>query len=341
MDVYFSERHLLHRPKAFFRRGQAAQNPEAPERATALLDAAKNAGHKLIGVTGGQLGAISAVHSADYLDFLRFAWDRWQEFADSGSDIVAQAHPGRHMSGRPSGILGQIGYFIGDLNCPIMGGTWQAAEASASVAVEAAECVLGGAPVAYAMCRPPGHHAFSDMASGFCFLNNVAIAAQLMRARLSRTAILDIDIHHGNGTQDIFYERDDVLFVSIHVDPTNYYPFYAGFPEERGRGVGFGFTVNIPYPIESADPRVLAALDEGLHAIRAYAPDALLVSLGFDAHEHDPHGNGRVSTAGFAEIARRIAQLKRPTVLVQEGGYYSDHLGPALAAFLQSFEQAL
>jgi acetoin utilization deacetylase AcuC-like enzyme len=341
MNVYFSEKHHFHQPKAFFRRGRPAVNPETPERATALIDAAEKAGHKMIEVSGVRLDAVSAVHAADYLDFLQFGWDRWQEFADGSPEIVAQAHPGRHVSGHPSGILGQIGHYIGDLNCPMTRGTWQAAEASASVAIEAAESVLEGAPVAYAMCRPPGHHAFNDMASGFCFLNNVAIAAQHMRAKLGRVAILDIDIHHGNGTQNIFYDRDDVLFVSIHVNPTNYYPFYSGFAKERGRGVGLDYTLNVPYPIESKDASVLAALDLGLEAIRAYSPDALLVSLGFDAHEHDPHGNGQVSTQGFAEMAGRIARLERPTVLVQEGGYHSDHLGPTLAAFLQSFEHAL
>jgi acetoin utilization deacetylase AcuC-like enzyme len=200
--------------------------------------------------------------------------------------------------------------------------------------------VLGGARVAYALCRPPGHHAFADMAGGFCYLNNVAIAAELARARHARVAILDVDVHAGNGTQGIFYERPDVFFVSLHGDPSGFYPFFAGYADERGRGAGEGATLNLPLPHGTGDTGFLAALERGLDAIRRVSPGFLLVSLGFDASGHDPLSVLKVTDAGFAEIARRVAALGLPTVLVQEGGYLSDQLGQHLATFLGSFEAA-
>jgi acetoin utilization deacetylase AcuC-like enzyme len=197
--------------------------------------------------------------------------------------------------------------------------------------------VLGGAPVAYGLCRPPGHHAYADMAGGFCYLNNVAIAAQFMRRERARVAIIDIDVHHGNGTQGIFYERPDVFFASLHADPGNYYPFFAGYAEERGAGAGRGANLNLPLAHGSGDAAFLAALDDALAAIAGFAPEALLVSLGFDASAEDPLGILKVTTSGFAEAGRRIAARRLPTVLIQEGGYMSAVLGDNLAQFLAGF----
>ena len=202
-------------------------------------------------------------------------------------------------------------------------------------------CVLAGDPVAYALCRPPGHHAFADMAGGFCFLNNSAIAAERLRSVHPRIAILDVDVHHGNGTQAIFYRRADVMTVSVHVDPRHYYPFFWGHAEERGEGEGEGFNVNVPLPLGTGDDDWLAALARTLPLLEAHAPGALVVALGLDAYKDDPLQGMNISTAGFARIAACIAELGLPTVLVQEGGYPQPQLGANLASFLGGFEAAV
>jgi acetoin utilization deacetylase AcuC-like enzyme len=200
--------------------------------------------------------------------------------------------------------------------------------------------VLDGEDAVYALCRPPGHHAFRDVAGGFCFLNNSAIAAAHLRLRHERVAILDVDVHHGNGTQGIFYERSDVLTVSIHADPAFYYPYVWGYAHERGAGEGLGTNLNIPLALGTKDDGYLAAFDAAARTIRAFAPGALVVALGLDASEHDPLAGFAVTTEGFRRIGAAIAQLGLPTVLVQEGGYLSDILGTNLTAVLAGFEAA-
>ena len=338
MDVVYSPAHQRHQPKTFIRRGAVVANPEVPARAAMLLAAVGNSGHRIVAPDDFGAAPREAVHGKDYLDFLATIHARWQSLAGAAEEVVPNIHPGRHMSRRPVGPAGLVGYHAADTACPIGAGTWEASIASANVAVHAAALVREGARVAYALCRPPGHHAYADMAGGFCYLNNAAIAAQLLRGSLARIAILDIDVHHGNGTQGIFYERDDVFFASLHADPADYYPFFAGYAEERGAGAGIGCNLNLPLAPGSGDREMLAALDEALAAIGRYRPDALVVSLGFDASEHDPLGVLKVTCAGFAACARRIAGAGLPTVLIQEGGYMSAVLGQNLAGFLAAFE---
>ncbi|MBL8584062.1 MAG: histone deacetylase family protein, partial [Rhizobiaceae bacterium] len=215
--------------------------------------------------------------------------------------------------------------------------TWDSALWSAWTALAAADSVLAGEACAYALCRPPGHHAFADVAGGFCFLNNSAIAAQRLRNAAKRVAILDVDLHHGNGTQGIFYARDDVLTVSIHADPARFYPFFWGHAHERGEGPGLGANLNLPLPRKTGDAGFLDALEAALRRIRAHGPDALVVALGLDAFEGDPFGGLSVTTPGFSRIAEAIAGLRLPTAIVQEGGYLCDELGDNLAAFLTGF----
>ncbi len=206
--------------------------------------------------------------------------------------------------------------------------------------MHAARLVRDGADAAYALCRPPGHHAYADMAGGFCFLNNTAIAAQDLVATGRRVAILDVDVHHGNGTQGIFYRRADVLTVSLHADPLRFYPFFWGYAAERGEGEGLGANLNIPLPRGTGDAAYLEALARAMRRIRAFAPDALVVALGLDAHEGDPFKGLAITTGGFGRIGAAVRGLGLPTVLVQEGGYLSDDLGANLAAFLQGFSNA-
>ncbi|RVC57869.1 histone deacetylase family protein, partial [Mesorhizobium sp. M4B.F.Ca.ET.088.02.2.1] len=215
--------------------------------------------------------------------------------------------------------------------------TWNSSLWSAWSAVEAAEAVMAGAPSAYALCRPPGHHAFVDVAGGFCFINNSAVAAQVLRRSAARVAILDVDLHHGNGTQGIFYARPDVLTVSLHADPVRFYPFFWGYADERGEGAGLGYNLNLPLPRKSGDAAFLEALATAFQRIRAFAPEALVVALGLDAFEGDPFGGLSVTTPGFSRIGEAIAGLGLPTVIVQEGGYLCDALRDNLTAFLTGF----
>ena len=210
--------------------------------------------------------------------------------------------------------------------------------ASAASAVHAAALVLDSRDAAYALCRPPGHHAYADMAGGFCYLNNSAIAAQYLRRQADRVAIIDIDVHHGNGTQAIFYDRADIYTASIHADPANFYPFFWGHADEAGIGDGAGFNRNIPLPLGSDDRAYLRALSEVIDGARKTRPDMLVVALGLDASKADPLAGLQVTTEGFTEAGRLLGQMRLPTVLVQEGGYPSVELGVNLAAVLEGFE---
>jgi acetoin utilization deacetylase AcuC-like enzyme len=226
---------------------------------------------------------------------------------------------------------------MADTACPISADTWNSAYWSAETAATAADLVLDGERAVYGLSRPPGHHAFADMAGGFCFLNNSAIAAQHLRRAHDRVAILDVDLHHGNGTQGIFYARPDVLTVSIHADPIRFYPFFWGHASERGEGPGLGYNLNLPLPRHSADEPFLEALDAAIDRIRAFAPGAVVIALGLDAFEGDPFGGLSVTTDGFARIGERCAGLGLPTAIIQEGGYVCDALGDNLTAFLTGF----
>ena len=339
MKIVYSDKHAQHDPQTFIVRGVKQRSAEQPERATRLLDAAKGAGHDIIAPKAFGPGPAAAVHTPDYIDFLQTAARDWAKLPGASDEVVPNVHPARQPATYPKALAGRAGWHQVDMACPIGPHTWDAALAATEVATTAAETVSGGAREAYALCRPPGHHAFADMAGGFCFLNNTAVAAQHLRSKHARVAVLDVDVHHGNGTQGIFYERADVLTVSIHADPDNYYPYFWGHAHEAGSGAGDGFNLNLPLPLSSADAPWLAAGDEALARIRHFAPTALVVALGLDASESDPLQGLKVTGPGFAAMAAKIAQLGLPTVLVQEGGYLGDDLGRNLVQFLAGFEK--
>ncbi len=340
MHIVYSEQHRLHDPSGYISRGRIVPSAECPERADRLIEALHQAGYEHSGPQDHGLAPVAAIHSPDYLDFLMHGHAAWTALPGAGPEIIANAHPSRNAATRPEGIVGLAGYHMADTACPIGEGTWQAAHASAQVALTAADAVIEGAPAAYALCRPPGHHAYGDIAGGFCFLNNVAIAAQYLRRHHERVAILDVDVHHGNGTQGIFYDRADVFFASIHADPANFYPFFSGYAHERGDGDGHGYTLNLPLAPGSGDAVFLEALATALAAIRRYAPSLLLVSLGLDAQVNDPLGVLEVTTDGFAHIGAEIARLPVPTLIVQEGGYLCPELADNLMTFLRGFATA-
>jgi acetoin utilization deacetylase AcuC-like enzyme len=341
MQIVFANAQLGHQPSGFLVRGQRQPCPEIPARAQVLKDAAESNGHGLVAPESYGAGPRAAVHTPRYLRFLETAHERWQALPGASAEVIPNVHPNGRGGGYPESVVGQAGHHMADTACPLAAGSWPAIVASADTAVHASRLVQGGSPAAYALCRPPGHHAFADMAGGFCYLNNGAIAATDLRRQAARVAILDVDLHHGNGTQGIFYARADVLTVSIHADPSSFYPFFWGHASERGEGAGDGYNLNLPLPLGSGDEPFLAALERGLAEIRSFAPEALVVALGLDAFEGDPLAGLKVTTRGFEEICRRIGALKLPTVLVQEGGYPSPELGRNLVASLKGFEEGV
>ena len=337
MKVVFSDIQLRHAPAEIVASGKLVPHPEIPARAERLLAAALAAGleHETPAEYG--LEPIEAVHTARYLAFLEKIFVRWQRIPDASDDVFPNVHPPARGGLYPASAVGQVGYHVFDGGAPITADTWDSACWSAWSAVHAAYDVLAGARACYALCRPPGHHAGSDLAGGFCYLNNSAIAAQLLRGEYERVAILDIDVHHGNGTQDIFYERDDVFTVSLHADPVRFYPFFWGAANERGKGDGKGFNLNLPLPRGTGGDDYLAALDKALAAIAWFKPGALVVALGLDAYVGDPLAGLGLTTDDFGRVGERIADLGLPTVFVQEGGYPAEELGLNLAAVLERF----
>lgn len=337
MKAFYAAEQKRHDPTMFLSSGAPQPNPEKPERVERLLAGAKAAGCTIERPRNHGLGPIAAVHTPEYLDFLQHIFPRWQRIEGASEEVIPNIHPIARNGSYPASAVGQAGYHMADTSCPISSETWESALWSAWSAVEAAETVMAGVPAAYALCRPPGHHAFADVAGGFCFINNSAVAAQTLRRQADRVAILDVDLHHGNGTQGIFYARADVLTVSLHADPVRFYPFFWGHADERGEGQGLGYNLNLPLARKSGDDKFLEALRVAMRRIRAHAPGALVVALGLDAFEGDPFGGLSVSTDGFARIGEAIASLDLPTVIVQEGGYLCDELGENLTAFLTGF----
>lgn len=340
MQLVFSETQLAHRPGGFLVRGVRRPAAEQPERALRLRDAALAAGHSAVAPADYGAAPREAVHSERYLRFLETAHARWSALEGAAEEVIPNVHPNAFGAGYPQAIVGQAGWHMADTAAPLMKTSWPAIVASANAALHAARLVADGAPAAYALCRPPGHHAFADQGGGFCYLNNCAIAAADLRRKAARVAILDVDVHHGNGTQGIFYARPDLLTVSIHADPTNYYPFFWGYACECGEGDGEGANLNLPLPLGAAMAEYRPALAAALDAVRAFDPGYLVLALGLDAYEGDPLSGLRVPTEGFGEIGQAIGKLGLPTLLVQEGGYLSDALGRNLVAFLGGFEAA-
>lgn len=341
MRAFWNPIELGHAPRFFLIRGQVRPHFEVPARAEALLAACHAMGMDIATPLPIDQAALRTVHTQDYLDFLRDAAATWAAIPDAGPEVLPNTHPAPEMlatGGRmPQGLPGRIGWYTTDLACPIGPGTWEASEAAAACAIAAADVAAGGGS-AYALARPPGHHAYAARAGGHCYINNAALAAQRLRAKgASRVAVLDIDSHHGNGTQGMFWDRGDVLFVSVHGDPNRYYPWYTGHADERGTGEGEGFNVNLPLPFGTADDGWLDAIGTGIAAIRRFGAEALVVSLGFDASRDEPLNALAVTEDGFARAGAAIGALRLPTAIVQEGGYNVAVIGTLLQRFIGGF----
>lgn len=349
MKAFFSEEQLLHSPRQFMRLGRITAPTDLPSRAESLQGALAARGIPVEAPADYGRKPLEHVHSTDYLDYLETAYARWQALkapgVDPGPEVLPNLSPyyngridqaGRGPCPSPS-IVAQTGYYLSDLSCPIGPQTWRSALRSTHSAVAAADHVAGAGSVAYALCRPSGHHAHRDRAGGFCYLNSSATAASRLLQTWSKVAVLDVDAHHGDGTQNIFYQRADVMTVSLHADPAGYYPFYTGYAHERGHGAGEGFNMNLPLAHGSGNPEFLRALDTALDALAGYAPQALVLALGFDTYKDDPISVLKLDIDAYRDIGARVASLGVPTVVVQEGGYMVEAIGPALDAFLQGY----
>jgi len=345
MDLFFSKTQLKHSPEQFMAAGRIIAPFEVPERAERLTSGLQGHGLKISVPADFGIEPITAVHAAHYIDFLHTAYARFQRLDNAGREVFPNVHP--HVSAtpdlgprerpRPTGIIGQAGWYMGDMACAIGEGTWEAVYAGAQAAVGAAEAVLSSAGQAMALCRPPGHHAYSDRASGFCFLNNAAIAAQTLRRSFKRVAILDFDTHHGDGTQSIFYRRSDVYYASCHTNPRDYYPFYLGYQDEVGFGEGDKFNLNIPLSEGAGDEAFLEANQHMIVSALATQADALVISAGWDAHHDDPLSRLDVSTDAFRRLGRIYGEIPLPTVIIQEGGYSLAAIEVVAPAFITEF----
>lgn len=341
MITVYTDRHRLHHARGELNDGELMPAFEKPERIDTVLERVRETGLGKVTeplVFGRQ--PLARVHSSRFLDFLENAWSQWTAL-HGDTDALPLAWPTRGLRDvEPEHIDGRLGYYSFDAGTPITAGTWQAITAAADVALTAAARLTAGDDAAFALCRPPGHHAGSDFFGGYCFLNNAGIAAQYLRDQGSeRVAILDVDYHHGNGTQELFYERDDVFFCSIHADPRQEYPFFLGHADETGQAEGEGCNLNLPLPTGSGWQPWSAALDRGLEAISRFAPASLVVSLGVDTFEGDPISAFRLRSQHYPQIGSRIAGLSLPTLFVMEGGYAVAEIGVNTVNVLEGFRR--
>lgn len=335
MKVVYSLRHRAHHPEREFEDARFQEPFEHPGRAE-IIRATLAADDRFEFVAPDDHGRtpIDAVHDPGLVNFLETAWARFQAAHGPVHDVVPDvfAHgairEGMGAARKPTRIGAELGWWCYETTTPVTEGTYDAARSSVDVALTAADLVLGGEYVAYGLCRPPGHHASRSVYGGYCFFNNAAITAQHLRdAGLSRVAVLDVDYHHGNGTQQIFYDRDDVVFVSLHGDPERAYPYLTGHRDETGTGRGAGATLNLPLAAGCDDDAYVSALSSALEAIDAAAVDAVVVSLGLDTFVEDPISDLALTADGLERCGALVAEMGCPTVVLQEGGYASDALG--------------
>ncbi len=315
MTIVYTDAHLAHQPPHEIYEGELVAYAEKAARAEVIIKAIREQGeHRIIAPKEFPIEHIYAVHQRSYVDFLQ----KRSEKLEKGRVLY------------PS-------YFISDTYAPVTPGTYVASCQAVNVALTAAEQLLTSQQPVYALCRPPGHHAEHHSMGGYCYFNNAAVAAMYLSAQ-GKVAILDIDLHHGNGTQHTFYDRDDVLYVSLHADPSVMYPHISGFTDEQGRGAGLGYTINYPMPLGTGDKQYLAKLHQALQDIQHFKPDFLVVSVGFDTFIKDPIGGFKLTIPVYKQLASHIADLQLPTLLVQEGGYNVEHLGMMATTFLSGLQ---
>ena len=343
MKIVYSDRHRVHRGEFEFFRGELVPCFEKPERADFVFAALVGRGiGPVLEPRRFGIAPLERVHAPRYLRFLERAWHEWSALGQT-RDALPAVWPIRGFRDdiEPQNFVAQLGLYSFDSGTPLTAGTWEAACLGADIALTACALVRSGERAAFALSRPPGHHAGADFLGGYCFVNNAAVAAQaFIDGGAARVAVLDVDYHHGNGTQSIFYERADVLFQSIHGDPRTEYPFYLGHADETGRGAGLGYNRNYPLPAGSSNERWFDALGEACARIADHHPRALVVSLGVDTFAGDPISTFQLEATEYQRLGRELAALGLPTVFILEGGYAVAEIGDNVAEVLAAFDAA-
>lgn len=335
---------LRHDPTAEVWIGVRTPGTEVAERVTRIEEALRAAGHPVVAATPHDDAVLRTVHDAELLEHLATVWAEWVErgYPELGADrVLPYLFPSPELLGGlpervPAALHAGVGRYAYDTMTLVGPGSWEAIRGAVDAALTAVDLVMAGDPVAYALTRPPGHHATRAGYGGSCYLNNAAVAAQALRAAgHERVAIVDVDAHHGNGTQSLYYDRADVLYASVHVDPgAGWFPHYLGFADEVGHGDGTGANLNVPLAPGSGDEVWLDGLGRCCDAVAAHGATALVVSLGVDAAADDPESPLQVTRDGYRATGELLGELALPTVAVQEGGYHLDTLGALVAATL-------
>ena len=337
MKIYYHPLQMLHKPLSYFSRGKMRQPQEKPERMEAFLQAVEKTEYGLSEVSDFGISPITKVHDLGYVHFLKTAYQEWQALPEDMGEEVQTSVYVPDDSNPLIGVMAKAARYLADGSSPIGEHTWTSVYWSAQTSLTAAQGLLDGEQQSVCLTRPAGHHARKDRAGGFCYLNNAAIAAEHLRTKYAKVAIIDTDMHHGQGIQEIFYERDDVLYASVHGSPVNFYPVVAGHENERGRGKGFMYNYNFPMPHGSSEQVFMDNVDKALDVVRTFAPDVVVHVLGFDVYVDDPQAKCAVSTQGFTELAAKIRSLGIPTMVLVEGGYLVEKLEDNLDAFIQGF----
>jgi len=341
MLTVFSEKHALRDAKTELYGGVLVPPFECPARVEYILQRVKEVSlGDIIAPQDFAIDAVTSIHDADFIRFLETCWDEWSAAGFKG-EAIASCWPARGMQQQriPQHIEGKLGHYALAAETSISDGTWEAARASVNVALTAQAALRDGAREAFALCRPPGHHAAGDMFGGYCFINNAAVATQaFIDQGATRVALLDVDFHHGNGSQAIFYQRSDVMFLSLHGDPSDAFPHFLGYADESGQDAGTGYNYNYPMGPGTSFKTWGDALADACRKIKNYGPDALVISLGVDTYEHDPISFFKLSSDDFKRYGATIASLNLATLFVMEGGYAVEEIGVNTVNVLEGYE---
>lgn len=341
MKIYYHSNQALHNPQTYFSRGKMRTPQETPERVIEFQKGIQNAGKAITVPQDFGFDPITRIHGFAYVDFLKTAYQEWHDTSnDWGDEVIPNIFIKENNALK--GILAKASYYIADGSAPIGEHTWTSVYWSAQSAINAAEDIVMGNKLSMAISRPSGHHARKESAGGFCFLNNAAIAAQYLldKNAAQKILILDTDVHHGQGIQEIFYDRSDVMYISLHGDPTNFYPVVAGYENERGTGDGLGFNINYPFEHGASEEVFFQYLDKAVEDIKVFNPDIIIHNMGFDVYKEDPQTQTQVETANMARIATKIIQIGKPTLILIEGGYHIDTLSANLTSYMNGVKLA-
>ncbi len=340
MITVYADDHNLHCGLLDPRGDEWQPSAECPERANNVLKVIRDQNFgTLKDPTNFGEDKLTRIHAPDYVQFLKDAWPAWLASNERGANARPDTFVGAGMRHADTQcIAGKLGRYSFDSTSPFVEGSWQAIRTSANIALTGAELVKRGEQQAFALCRPPGHHATVNYCGGYCYLNNTALAAQsLLDGGAKKIAVLDVDYHHGNGTQSIFYERNDVLTISLHADPSLEYPYFLGYADEPGSGAGHGFNVNYPLPFGTDWKQYEGALADAILQVQRFEPDGLVVALGLDTFAGDPTTHFNIETEDYLRMGKAIASLGLQTLVVLEGGYSVEHIGTNTVKFLSGF----